>query len=349
MFQTWRGEERAKGITLSPRYFQLRTADDADFPWQPVPFRGSLADRRVLVQAAAPESSASRRSIDSMAEAISEAEEAYLPDLRTELLNLLASPGTIHRTQLDALTDRLQLDLEEGACQTTTRVAQAIDTVQSVLFGARNGLLEGHDLALDDPLRFDQAWRWIGSYSTWRAAIRIFLNPESALRPTLRRERSAAFDEIVDSLRAKGTITPEDADNAAAEYSSYFRDVCSLSFTTLVQLSAPPVPGEDPAAAPIVYLIVARGGFTGRLYFCTQDLRPDWWLQAGFRRSFWNPIPGLDPTTSVDHAFTYRSATGGAQPACTSPPAPPTSARRASSPTTGRRGASRGRTTRPSS
>ena len=309
MFPTWRGEERARDITLSQRFFRLRTAD-GDVPWQSVPFRGSQADRRGWVQRLRARIEREQAVVDSMAEAISEAEDAYLVDLRTALLNLLAAPGTITRTQIDALTDRLQLDLDQGACQTTTRVAQAIDTVQSVLFGARNWLLGGHDLALDDPARFDQAWRWIGSYSAWRAAIRIFLNPESALRPTLRRARSGAFDDMVDSLRAKGTITPEDAESAAAEYSSYFRDICSLSFTALARVSAPPDPGEDPAAAPIIYLIVARGGFTGRLYFCTQDLRPDWWLQSGFERSFWNPVPGLDSTAHVDHAFSYRPATG---------------------------------------
>jgi hypothetical protein len=310
MFPTWRGEESAKGITLSQRFFRLRTADDNDFPWQPAPFRGSQADRRVWVQKLRARIEREQAVVDSIAEAISEAEEAYLVELRTSLLTMLFAPGAMTRTRLDALTDRLQLDLQESACQMTTRVAQAIDTVQSVLFGARNGLLEGHDLALDDVARFDQAWRWIGSYSTWRAAIRIFLHPESALRPTLRRKRTAAFDELVDTLRAKGTITPGDAESAAAKYSSYFRDVCSLSFTTLARVSAPPTPGEDPAAAPLIYLIVARGGFTGHLYFCTQDLRPDWWLQGGFERSLWNPIPGLDATAQVDNVFTYRSSTG---------------------------------------
>ena len=47
---------------------------------------------------------------------------------------------------------------------------------------------------LDDPSGFDAAWRWLGSYATWRAAMRVYLYPENALRPTLRRERTLACD-----------------------------------------------------------------------------------------------------------------------------------------------------------
>src|SRR5262249_54037304 len=149
----------------------------------------------------------------------------------------------------ERLTDRLQLDLRAGACQTTTRVAQAIESVQGLLSGARNGLLDGDDLAIDDPAAFDEVWSWLGSLTTWRAALRVFLHPENAAAPTLRHDASGAFRAVIKRLRdggpyggREGETAPEQArdghgplDPAAAQleadaYERFLRDVCSLTF-----------------------------------------------------------------------------------------------------------------------
>src|ERR1700730_1920926 len=86
--------------------------------------------------------------------------------------------------QQQYVTRRYQIDAAAGGCQKTTRVSQAIRTLQGLLFALRNGDLRQDfpQLAIIDP-DFDAKWKWLGSYATWRAAIFVFLYPENLLAP----------------------------------------------------------------------------------------------------------------------------------------------------------------------
>jgi ABC toxin-like protein len=67
--------------------------------------------------------------------------------------------------------------------------------------------------ALIDPTlapSFDEQWKWMGSYLTWRAAMFVFLYPENLLIPNLRRRDATteAFRQLVDALRSNRALTP---------------------------------------------------------------------------------------------------------------------------------------------
>ena len=304
-FPTWRSEERTLGIALTPQHFRIRPPPRPgfEFPWRPRRFRSTTESRRAWQGRLRSRIEAIDDVRRQIRDAVSAAEEAWLVALR-DSMRLLAQAPVASGARTTWLTDHLQIDTEAGIQHQTTRVGQAIETLQGALHGARTGLLETRDLVLDDPATFDGAWRWMGSYATWRATLRVLLHPENALRPTLRRDRTAAFDQLVDHLRAAGRVHPELARTAAAEYERFFRDVCGLEFVAVAI-----VPGKA-VAKPDGHLLLARARDSGRLYSCVQDEPPAWWRTSGFRRSLWTPVPGLDGTVEVLHLLSYRDVGG---------------------------------------
>ena len=91
------------------------------------------------------------------------------------------------------MTDRLVIDAKAGGCQKTTRIAQAIETVQGCSFPRApvSRPLQTLNLTLNAP-DFDEEWRWIGSYATRRAAMFVFMYPETQVGG-LRRRQTPAF------------------------------------------------------------------------------------------------------------------------------------------------------------
>lgn len=89
-------------------------------------------------------------------------------------------------------------------------------------------------LTLQAP-QFDQEWKWIGSYATWRAAMFVFLYPENLLLPNLKQYKTPAFDRLLENLRSNRRLTPENACAAAREYADYVKDVCSLTVEATCQ------------------------------------------------------------------------------------------------------------------
>jgi hypothetical protein len=314
-FPTWRAEEAARQITLSPDFFRIRPPPRPgfEFPWAPKRFRSTPELRRAWQQTLRRRITQAQTLDEQWATALNAAEDRFRV-LQRDLLLLIYHDATTPAASVEQLTDRLQLDLRTGACQTTTRVAQALESVQGLLFSARNGLLAADNLVLDDPAGFDQAWQWLGAYASWHAAMATFLHPETALKPTLRLDASGAFRSLVKRLRATGPLDPETAQKEADTYEQFFRDVCSLAF----EATGPVTPPGAPATAAPWHLVVARGGHTGRLYACLQDARPDHWRQAGFRRTTWEEIPGLeeiprlDPDAEVVTLVSSRTPTGRA-------------------------------------
>ena len=94
-----------------------------------------------------------------------------LPPLRDALV-AICDPS---EPSLDAkarwVSENLLIDAAAGGCVKTTRLEQAIETIQALLFSSRTGQLAAShpDLSLTAP-NFDEEWSWLGSYATWRAA-----------------------------------------------------------------------------------------------------------------------------------------------------------------------------------
>lgn len=90
----------------------------------------------------------------------------------------------------------LLLDVEMGACATTTPIVQAISSVQLYMQRCRM-MMEPGVLKIDIPTIW---WSWIMNYRVWEANRRIFVYPENYVEPSLRQGATPEFRELADKL-----------------------------------------------------------------------------------------------------------------------------------------------------
>ena len=197
-FAEWRNEERTQNIILGPDDFKIPgpPAPPQFPPPEPEPlpaWRATWRDCRDWQDALQSRMDQERSTIEGLQEAVSETEEETLLILRDGLIAAI-NEGNTFAEKAKWVTDYLLIDAKVGGCQITTRVAQAIETIQGLLWSVRTGQLKDTypklSLHADD---FDEEWKWIGSYATWRSAMFVFLYPENILMPSFRKRQTPAF------------------------------------------------------------------------------------------------------------------------------------------------------------
>ncbi|KAI9766290.1 MAG: hypothetical protein M1839_004995, partial [Geoglossum umbratile] len=162
---------------------QVANAADRDF--------ANAAQLRDLVRSIT--SSASGGSI------VTKANNRLRMNQRKALISYLLQQGYIRERRLrdaDDLFEFFLIDVQMGSCLKTSRIKQAISTVQ--LFAQRCAL------GLEDgilPSAIDQErWNWMQKYRLWEANRKIFLYPENWLDPTLRDDKTEIFKAMESSI-----------------------------------------------------------------------------------------------------------------------------------------------------
>lgn len=214
LFPVWATQETA--FALSPDYFVLsgagprsstyRVDSDARHDWQSV-LRSRTTQRADV--------------IEGNGQAVVAAEQVALPILRDALLDDLkpTTTGVIG----EEMTALFLVDVLAGGSLRTTRVKQALESIQSLLSAKRSGeMLPTHPAfswRLGNPDAFTRAWVWMGEMGSWQAATTAFLFPERNLDPTLLvprgRPQLAAFFE---AIRGPGVFSAQKAVKAAGDY-----------------------------------------------------------------------------------------------------------------------------------
>jgi hypothetical protein len=318
LYRTWLQEERDGRITLGPDYFQLAPASAAFDPQPPpVPpnqWRTTPADLRNWENKLQSRLDQEKAVIDGHSAAVSAAEEATLPRLRDELIRLLANPLSLPEAA-KFLTKRLLMDMAVSGCQMTTRVGQAIETIQLLIWSLRTGQLKSTfpNLELQAP-DFDEEWKWLGSFATWRAAMMVFIYPENILIPTLRRRQTPAFRDLVQRLRVTSKLTSQGACHAAIEYARYFRDVMNLeveatctALTSFGPSGCTSGPSDTEGSRSLFYMF-ARSRVTDTIYWSAYDLTGS----ARDKLSHWGPVPELEEfrVKKIVGATHYQESSG---------------------------------------
>lgn len=167
------------------------------------------------------------------AKAIQATEELTLPLLRDTLIKTIgAVVGMAPATAADWLSERLFIETKGTGWRLTTRMQQAIETLQALVFSLRTQrFAEDHPakqwsrINNESENEFDDDWQMAGSYETWRAASLLFYYPENLLLPTLRQpdQITAPFRQLMQTLRARSRMTPELARRLAQEYLNAIR------------------------------------------------------------------------------------------------------------------------------
>lgn len=240
LYTQWRLEEMApvaellgEPLVLGPDAFRI---DDEGgfFPWSweddpsniwRAPRRDLRDWREKLVGRIQQQESIRAEFVDS----VDSVEKPTLPELRAALIDLVSDAQDEQDEAAAKLSNRFALSFAVGGCEKTTRVSQAVKTLQTLLWGIRQGALIEPSLQLVAPA-FDDEWQWIGSYPSWRGAMFAFLYPENLLLPSLRRpdRQTPMFRDLVRTLRTRKRLNRKSACIEAKSYSEYFRDVSNL-------------------------------------------------------------------------------------------------------------------------
>ncbi|MFW9875843.1 MAG: neuraminidase-like domain-containing protein, partial [Candidatus Thorarchaeota archaeon] len=239
----WRNQEKNANIVLSQDFFKIPGDEITELlTFEPIVWRSTLRDRRDWTRKLETRMEQEETIITSMREIISSTEEISLPLLRDSLINMTIQPSIVFgvpeftfEEQQQWLSDTLIIDTKTGGCQITTRTSQAITTIQNLIWLIRTGQFKGTVISSDIELElssenFDEEWKWMGSYATWRAAMFVFMYPENILLPNLRKSenQSPVFKEIVSLIGNSNRFSPEMAIDTAKLYSEYFKDICNL-------------------------------------------------------------------------------------------------------------------------
>ncbi|WP_225826711.1 neuraminidase-like domain-containing protein [Streptomyces naphthomycinicus] len=115
----------------------------------------------------------------------------------------------------DTMFDFFLLDVEMGACQATTRIAQAVFSVQLFVQRVRLNLETAPANPYDEHLWRD--WAWMSRYRLWEANQKIFLYPENYFEPDLRATKSSLFTDLENELLQK-ELTSDNAVTAVENF-----------------------------------------------------------------------------------------------------------------------------------
>jgi hypothetical protein len=130
--------------------------------------------------------------------------------------DVLRSEGIV---DADSLFDFFLIDVQMSSCLQTSRIKQAISTVQVFIQRCLLGL------ELDEngiPISVDAArWNWMSKFVLWQANRKVFLYPENWLVPSLRDDKSTFYTGMESSLMQKSV----DSNAVTSAFKEYFYNV----------------------------------------------------------------------------------------------------------------------------
>ena len=243
-YLSWRREERERSLVLHPDSFRVEgdaVAGSGRLSRDAARWRTDGGTYAAWLQILAGRAARYAGVEGEYREAVESAERSTLPTLRDALIALLGQRQPAPEEPdagAERLTRELLIDLRASGATRTTRLDQATETLQNVLFSARAGRLaadaSGHVWTVgtqaSDEQEFDKQWDWMGSYRGWWAAMRAFAYPDNQLFPSLYvadpllPPPTAAYGPLLESLRGEGRLTPELAREYAATYLTGLRE-----------------------------------------------------------------------------------------------------------------------------
>lgn len=311
-YSAWHTDEKMAAITLSQDFFKPREKDLSIFPideessnsrWLYNRQKRRQWERKLGSRIEQEETVAA-----GIQQVVDETGDQCLHLLRDGIIQALAKTGESLADAGKRLGDQLIIDLKEGCCRKITRLGQAIESLQLLLWQLRLSLMKDSHPNLNlirDQYTFDEEWKWIGSYATWRAAMFVFMYPENLLYPTLRREQTPGFQKLVKRLRDNKRLTPKEACSAAKEYSEYLRDMANLlveaTVDTQILVHKEGCQPHEKDYQATVFFKFARSPISNKIYWSAT--KPDNYNED----TFWEEVPDVEgEVTQIFGAAVYR-------------------------------------------
>jgi hypothetical protein len=123
----------------------------------------------------------------------------------------------------DKLFEHFLIDVQMDSCMKTSRIKQAIASVQLFI---QRCLLNLEPGVSPRSIKAGQ-WKWMNRYRVWEANRKVFLWPENWLEPELRVKKCAFFKELESEL-LQGDINDDAAATALVHYLEKLEDIAKL-------------------------------------------------------------------------------------------------------------------------
>jgi hypothetical protein len=135
----------------------------------------------------------------------------------------------------DELFDDFLADVEMGTCMMTTRIRQAINSVQLFIQRCFMNLEKGVSLTGQEA----EEWRqWRKQYRVWEANRKVLLYPENWIEPALRDDKSSFFQELENEL-LQNDVTDHTAEDAFIHYLEKLDQVARLEIAGMYKQQEP--------------------------------------------------------------------------------------------------------------
>jgi hypothetical protein len=187
----------------------------------------------------------------------------------------------------EGMIDHFLIDVEMSPCMMTSRIKQAIGSVQ--WFMQRSLMNEEPEVTIPE----GQAEEWNQFrklYRVWEAHRRTFLHPENWIEPELRDDKTEIFEELESELMQDDVS----ADNVESAIRHYVEKLSQISRLQMVGLYINKLAGHDDG--PIEAHLFARTSATPRkIYYRLFS------LQGPQDRGVWGAWEKVDIDTEGDH------------------------------------------------
>jgi hypothetical protein len=164
------------------------------------------------------------------------------------------------------------IDVDMSACMATSRILQAISSVQLFIQRCLMNLeMEVSPNAIDA-----KEWEWRKNYRVWEANRKVFLYPENWIEYDLLTTKSPFFKELEAGL-LQNDLTDDSAESAYMNYLEKLDQVARLEICGVCQHTEPESsPGKGDQMN--VFHVFGRTFHTPHIYFCRQlDIDKNVW------------------------------------------------------------------------
>lgn len=183
---------------------------------------------------------------------------------RAALVAYLVSHLRLPRNVRDAndLYAHFLIDVEMAPCMMTSRIKQAISSVQLFVQRCLMNLEPDVEANAEEDGTWRE-WKWMKNYRVWEANRKVFLYPENWIEPELRDDKSPFFTELESEL-LQSDLTRETAEDALLHYLEKLDEVAHLEVVGIHHQLEP----EDATNAAVDILhVFARTPATPHVYY----------------------------------------------------------------------------------
>ncbi|MEO7975515.1 neuraminidase-like domain-containing protein [Flavobacterium sp.] len=174
------------------------------------------------------------------------------------------------------------IDVEMTSCQLTSRIKQALSSVQFFVQRCFLNLENKYVIVtqnekedVSSPNAWSQ-WKWMKNYRLWEANRKIFFYPENWLEPELRDDKSPFFKDLENDLM-QNEATKENVENAFLNYLHKVDEVSHLEVCGLYHQMEDLNPDEVGYETNIVHVIGRTKAMPGMYYYRTYDMNYSTW------------------------------------------------------------------------